>query len=162
MREVERKRLYRIGLNIFNSKPELGIEFLARKDFLELSPTSVAKFLFQTESGLSKEKVGEYLGNLQSPFAMKVLSCFMQEFNFSGQRVDKSMRKLLEWVRVPGEAQKIERIMEEFGKRYVKCNPSFAAKLKSPDSIVTLSFAVMLLNTDLHAKSESGEEDDRR
>ena len=150
MREVERKRLYRVGLNIFNSKPELGIEFLARKDFLELSPASVAKFLFQTESGLSKEKVGEYLGNLQSPFAMKVLSCFMQEFNFSGQRSDKSMRKLLEWVRVPGEAQKIERIMEEFGKRYVKCNPSFTAKLKSADSIVTLAFAIMLLNTDLY------------
>ena len=150
MREVERKRLYRVGLNLFNSKPELGIEFLARKDFIELSPASVAKFLFQTESGLSKEKIGEYLGNLQSPFAMKVLNCFLQEFNFSGQRVDKSMRKLLERVRVPGEAQKIERIMEEFGKRYVKCNPSFASKLKSADSIVTLSFAIMLLNTDLH------------
>lgn len=150
MREVERKRLYRVGLNLFNSKPELGVEFLARKDFLELSPASVAKFLYGTESGLSKEKIGEYLGNLQSPFAMKVLSCFLQEFNFSGQRVDKAMRKLLERVRVPGEAQKIERILEEFGKRYNKCNPSFASKLKSADSIVTLSFAIMLLNTDLY------------
>ena len=150
MREVERKRLYRVGLNLFNSKPDLGIEFLSRKDFLELSPASVAKFLYQTESGLSKEKIGEYLGNLQNPFAMKVLNCFMQEFNFSGQRVDKSMRKLLERVRVPGEAQKIERIMEEFGKRYNKCNPSFSSKLKSADSMVTLSFAIMLLNTDLH------------
>ena len=74
----------------------------------------------------------------------------MQHFDFSGLRIDKALRRLLAHVRVPGEAQKIERIMEVFGKRFSKCNPNFAAKLKSPDSIVTLSFAVMLLNTDLH------------
>ena len=74
----------------------------------------------------------------------------MQHFDFSGLRIDKALRRLLAHVRVPGEAQKIERIMEGFGKRFSKCNPNFAAKLKSPDSIVTLSFAVMLLNTDLH------------
>lgn len=45
MREVERKRVYRVGLNLFNSQPDLGIEFLVQKDFLELSPLSVAKFL---------------------------------------------------------------------------------------------------------------------
>jgi len=151
LREVDRKRQYRVGLNLFNSKPELGIEYLVQKEFLELSPASVAKFLHERNSGLAKEKVGEYLGNLQSPFAMKVLSCFVQEFtHFSGQRIDKAIRTLLSHVRVPGEAQKIERIMEVFGKRFAKCNPGFAAKLKSPDSIVTLSFAVMLLNTDLH------------
>jgi len=35
--------------------------------------------------GVAKEKVGEYLGNLQSPFAMKVLSCFVKEFDFTGK-----------------------------------------------------------------------------
>ena len=109
-----------------------------------------SRFLHERSSGLAKEKVGEYLGNLQSPFAMKVLTCFVQHFDFSGLRIDKALRKLLTHVRVPGEAQKIERIMEVFGKRFSKCNPNFAAKLKSQDSIVTLSFAVMLLNTDLH------------
>ena len=59
--------------------------------------------------------------------------------------------------RVPGEAQKIERIMEEFGKRYNKCNPGFAAKLASPDSVVTLAFAALLLNTDLHSPSMKDE-----
>lgn len=34
---------------------------------------------------MAKEKVGEYLGNLQSPFAMKVLSCFVKEFDFTGK-----------------------------------------------------------------------------
>ena len=156
MREVEKKRHFRVGLNLFNSKPDLGVEYLVQKDFLELSPAAVAKFL-KDNSGLSRDKVGEYLGDLQSPFSMRVLSCFMQEFSFKGQRIDKSLRQLLCFVRVPGEAQKIERIMEEFGKRYNKCNPGFAAKLASADSVVTLAFAALLLNTDLHSPSMKDE-----
>ena len=88
---------------------------------------------------------------------MKVLSCFMQEFNFAGLRIDKSLRSLLQKVRVPGEAQKIERIMEIFGKRYGQCNPSFVSKLKAADSIVTLAFAIILLNTDLHTPNLKSE-----
>ena len=93
-REVEQKRRYRIGLNLFNGpKPELGIEYLAHHGFLELSHVAVARFLYKRSysngnddgGGLAKEKVGEYLGNLQSPFAMKVLSCFVNEFDFTGK-----------------------------------------------------------------------------
>ena len=156
MAEVAKKRQFRVGLNLFNTRPEVGIEYLASKGFLDLSAQCVGKFLF-TQSGLSLEKVGDYLGSLQSPFAMKVLSCFMQEFNFSGQRIDKSLRLLLKHVRVPGEAQKIEKIMEIFGKRYAECNPQMVGKLKNSDSIVTLAFAVMLLNTDLHTPNLKSE-----
>ena len=46
LREVEQKRLYRVGLNLFNSKPELGIEYLVQKEFLELSPSAVARSVF--------------------------------------------------------------------------------------------------------------------
>jgi IQ motif/SEC7 domain-containing protein len=149
MQEVERKRHYRVGLNIFNSKPELGVEYLVQKNFLELSPAAVARFLLENAC-LSREKVGEYLGCLQNPFCMKVLSCFTDELDFAGMRIDKALRLLMQNVRVSGEAQKIERMMEVFGKRYNKCNPSFANKLRAQDSVVTLAFAVMLLNTDLH------------
>ena len=156
MQEVARRRQFRVGLNLFNTRPETGIEYLASKGYIDLCPESVGKFLHNTD-GLSLEKIGQYLGLLQSPFAMKVLSCFMQEFNFAGQRIDKSLRKFLKKVRVPGEAQKIEKIMEIFGKRYAKCNPNFVSKLKSPDSIVTLAFAIILLNTDLHTPNLKSE-----
>ena len=58
------------------------LDLVMQKDFLELSPPAVARFLHERSSGLAKEKVGEYLGNLQSPFAMKVLACFLQVSNF--------------------------------------------------------------------------------
>ena len=149
MLEVEKKRHFRVGLNLFNTNPDMGIDYLVKQNFIELSPLSVAKFLNKNQ-GLAKAKVGEYLGQLQSAFCMKVLSVFMEEFDFSGQRIDKALRQLLDYVKVPGEAQKIEKIMEVFGKRFNKCNPSFASKLKCQESIVTLAFAIMLLNTDLH------------
>eukprot|EP00090_Calanus_glacialis_P002722 TRINITY_DN12030_c0_g1_i1.p1 TRINITY_DN12030_c0_g1~~TRINITY_DN12030_c0_g1_i1.p1 ORF type:complete len:945 (-),score=176.56 TRINITY_DN12030_c0_g1_i1:301-3135(-) len=149
MLEVEKKRHFRVGLNLFNTNPDMGIDYLVKQNFIELSPLSVAKFLNKNQ-GLAKAKVGEYLGQLQSAFCMKVLSVFMEEFDFSGQRIDKALRQLLDYVKVPGEAQKIEKIMEVFGKRFNKCNPSFASKLKCQESVVTLAFAIMLLNTDLH------------
>jgi len=152
MLEVEKKRHFRVGLNLFNTNPDMGIDYLVKQNFIELSPLSVAKFLYKNQ-GLAKSKVGEYLGQLQSAFCMKVLSVFMEEFNFSGQRIDKALRQLLDYVKVPGEAQKIEKIMEVFGKRFNKCNSSFASKLKCQESIVTLAFAIMLLNTDLHTPS---------
>ena len=87
----------------------------------------------------------------------------------TGQRIDKSLRSLLTHLRVPGEAQKIERIMEEFGRHYHSCNSKKSStnlittncgmnmsKLKSPDSIVTLAFAIMMLNTDLHTPNIKG------
>merc|ERR1712218_422189 len=89
-------------------------------------------------------------GHTDSAFCMKVLSVFMEEFSFTSMRVDKALRQLLTYVKVPSEPEKIEKIMEVFGKRYNKCNPGFANKLQNSDSVLTLAFATMLLNTDIH------------
>lgn len=70
--ETVRKRQYRVGLNLFNKKPERGISYLIRRGFLENSPQGVARFLI-SRKGLSKQMIGEYLGNLQNPFNMAVL-----------------------------------------------------------------------------------------
>lgn len=70
--ETLRKRQYRVGLNLFNKKPERGIGYLIRRGFLENSPQGVARFLI-SRKGLSKQMIGEYLGNLQNTFNMAVL-----------------------------------------------------------------------------------------
>lgn len=53
-------------------KPEKGINYLVLHQVLDDNPEAVAKFLF-TEAGISKQKLGEYLGNLQNEFNMEVL-----------------------------------------------------------------------------------------
>ena len=84
--ETVRKRQYRVGLNLFNKKPERGINYLIRRGFLENSPQGVARFLI-SRKGLSKQMIGEYLGNLQSSFNMAVLECFSHELDLAGMQV---------------------------------------------------------------------------
>ena len=43
--DVQRKRQYRIGLNIFNKKPEKGVKYLIERRFIEPTPQALAKFL---------------------------------------------------------------------------------------------------------------------
>lgn len=142
--ETIRKRQYRVGLNLFNKKPERGISYLIRRGFLENSPQGVARFLI-SRKGLSKQMIGEYLGNLQNPFCMAVLECFANELDLSGMQVDVALRKFQQHFRMPGEAQKIERLMEVFSQRYCQCNVDIVARLRSPDT-VNISILIALLS----------------
>ncbi len=49
--------------------------------------------------------------------------------------------------RLPGEAQKIDRLMEKFAERYLKCNPG---SFRSADVAYVLAYSVIMLNTDQH------------
>ncbi|XP_048486918.1 IQ motif and SEC7 domain-containing protein 3 isoform X2 [Plutella xylostella] len=147
--ETVRKRQYRVGLNLFNKKPERGIAYLISRGFLENSPRGVARFLI-TRKGLSKQMIGEYLGNLQNTFNMAVLECFVNELDLSGMAVDVALRRYQAHFRLPGEAQKIERLVEAFARRYCACNPDFVQRLRTQDTIFVLAFAIIMLNTDLH------------
>ncbi len=53
-------------------KPTKGIQYLIRKSLLEDDPKRVADF-FIHQPGLSKEKIGEFLGQINSEFNMAVL-----------------------------------------------------------------------------------------
>lgn len=132
--ETIRKRQYRVGLNLFNKKPEKGITYLIRRGFLENTPQGVARFLI-TRKGLSRQMIGEYLGNLQSAFNMAVLNCFAMELDLSGMQVDVALRKFQAYFRMPGEAQKIERLMEIFSQRFCQCNQDIVGRLRSSDTV---------------------------
>ena len=56
-------------------------------------------------------------------------------------------RRYLDGFRLPGEAQKIDRLMEKFAERYVTCNPE---TFKSADVAYVLAYSVIMLNTDAH------------
>lgn len=81
---------------------------------------NVAYFLLHRK-GLAKEKIGQYLGNLQEHFNQDVLKFYLQELDFYGLQIDLALRKFLSTFRLPGEAQKIERIVDCFAQRYVQC-----------------------------------------
>ncbi|XP_071783336.1 IQ motif and SEC7 domain-containing protein 3 [Centroberyx gerrardi] len=148
--DTHRKRLYRIGLNLFNVNPERGIHFLITRGFVPDTAIGVAHFLLQRK-GLSRQMIGEFLGNSKLHFNRDVLDCVVDEMDFSGMELDEALRKFQAHVRVQGEAQKVERLIEAFSQRYCMCNPDVVQQFHNPDTIFILAFAVVLLNTDMYS-----------
>uniref|UniRef100_A0A915CNT6 SEC7 domain-containing protein n=1 Tax=Ditylenchus dipsaci TaxID=166011 RepID=A0A915CNT6_9BILA len=99
--DQQRRRLYRIALNFFNKKPDRGIQLLIGWGFVDENPRSVAKLFVEEES-------------------------FFNEIPMYDMEIDRALRQILTYFRLPGEAQKIDHIMQAFSKRYRACNPASA------------------------------------
>ncbi|KAK0398685.1 hypothetical protein QR680_002708 [Steinernema hermaphroditum] len=150
--DQQRRRYYRIALNFFNKKPDRGIHMLINWGFIENNSVSIAKLLIERR-GLSKQMIGEFIGTLHSTFHADVLHSFIAEVDMRDMDIDVALRQTLLFFRLPGEAQKIDRIMQVFSQHYCKCNPSSSAVQCGPDAIYILAFAIIMLNTDLHSPS---------
>ncbi|XP_019460867.1 PREDICTED: brefeldin A-inhibited guanine nucleotide-exchange protein 1-like [Lupinus angustifolius] len=146
---LEQRRAYKIelqkGISLFNRKPSKGIEFLISNNKIGSSPEEVALFLKNT-ARLDEIKIGDYLGEREE-FSLKVMHAYVDSFNFKGIDFGEAIRFFLRGFRLPGEAQKIDRIMEKFAERYCKCNPS---SFSSADTAYVLAYSVIMLNTDAH------------
>uniref|UniRef100_A0AAR2K7N1 IQ motif and Sec7 domain ArfGEF 2b n=1 Tax=Pygocentrus nattereri TaxID=42514 RepID=A0AAR2K7N1_PYGNA len=150
--DVMQRRQYRIGLNLFNKKPEKGIQYLIERGFVSDTPVGIARFILERK-GLSRQMIGEFLGNRQKQFNKDVLDCVVDEMDFSGMDLDDALRKFQAQIKVQGEAQKVERLIEAFSQRYCVCNPALVRQFQNPDTIFILAFAIILLNTDMYSPS---------
>lgn len=138
-------KLWQEGISLFNRKPKKGIDFLIKAKKVGDSPEEIANFL-KTASGLNKTMIGDYLGEREE-VSLKVMHAYVDSFDFQGMEFDEAIRAFLQGFRLPGEAQKIDRIMEKFAERYCKCNPK---AFISADTAYVLAYSVILLNTDAH------------
>ncbi|KAG7256923.1 hypothetical protein CRUP_027382, partial [Coryphaenoides rupestris] len=96
--------------------------------------------------GLNKTAIGDYLGE-RDDFNIGVLHDFVELHEFTDLNLVQALRQFLWSFRLPGEAQKIDRMMEAFAQRYCTCNPGV---FQSTDTCYILSFAIIMLNTSLH------------
>ncbi|CAM9174757.1 unnamed protein product, partial [Bubo scandiacus] len=135
---------------ILQRKPEKGVQYLIERGFVPDTPVGVAHFLLQRK-GLSRQMIGEFLGNRQKQFNRDVLDCVVDEMDFSTMELDEALRKFQAHIRVQGEAQKVERLIEAFSQRYCICNPGVVRQFRNPDTIFILAFAIILLNTDMYS-----------
>ncbi|XP_077214476.1 HOPM interactor 7 isoform X2 [Tasmannia lanceolata] len=129
----------------FNRKPGKGIDLLVSNMLVEKTPASVAQFLRNTPS-LDKAMIGDYLGQHEE-FPLAVMHAYVDSMKFSGLKFDAAIREFLRGFRLPGEAQKIDRIMEKFAERYCAENPDL---FKNADTAYVLAYSVIMLNTDAH------------
>ncbi|KAJ6959949.1 ARF guanine-nucleotide exchange factor GNOM [Populus alba] len=153
------KRRLMIGADHFNRDPKKGLEFLQGTHLLpdKLDPQSVACF-FRYTAGLDKNLVGDFLGN-HDEFCVQVLHEFAWTFDFQDMNLDTALRLFLETFRLPGESQKIQRVLEAFSERYYEQSPQILA---NKDAALLLSYSLIMLNTDQHnvqVKKKMTEED---
>ncbi|KAI9114056.1 hypothetical protein K1719_015307 [Acacia pycnantha] len=144
-REKAHKTTLEAAIAEFNRKPIKGVEHLISNKLVENSPASVAQFLKDTPN-VDKAAIGGYLGQHEE-FPLSVMHAYVDSMKFSGMTFDTAIREFLRGFRLPGEAQKIDRIMEKFAERYCADNPGL---FKNADAAYVVAYAVLMLNTDTH------------
>uniref|UniRef100_A0A8C0V7Z3 Cytohesin 1 n=1 Tax=Cyanistes caeruleus TaxID=156563 RepID=A0A8C0V7Z3_CYACU len=142
---MQRNKQVAMGRKKFNMDPKKGIQFLIENDLLKNTCEDIAQFLYKGE-GLNKTAIGDYLGE-RDEFNIQVLHAFVELHEFTDLNLVQALRQFLWSFRLPGEAQKIDRMMEAFAQRYCQCNPGV---FQSTDTCYVLSFAIIMLNTSLH------------
>ncbi|KAF4507031.1 hypothetical protein G6O67_005708 [Ophiocordyceps sinensis] len=141
-----RKKIIVKGTGLFNEKPKIGLGLLEAQGIIAdaKNPVEVAKFLKGT-SHVSKSVLGDFLSKKGND---AILEAFMDQFDFSGKRIDEALRVLLETFRLPGEAPLIASIVDSFADKY--CSGKSPDEVANKDAVFILTYAIIILNTDQH------------
>ncbi|ODV61289.1 Arf family guanine nucleotide exchange factor GEA2 [Ascoidea rubescens DSM 1968] len=162
-------------IKIFNTKGiKKGLPLLEEKriffhpnDSTEVRNKKIARFFYLNSNYIDKKSIGDYISKRQNT---GILREFLFMFDFTGLRVDEGLRIILRKFRLPGESQQIEKIVEQFAEKYVQDQNHQQINEKSSDeknqetkpvsdeivtpnsdTVFVLSYAIILLNTDLHS-----------
>ncbi|XP_039853782.1 ARF guanine-nucleotide exchange factor GNL2-like [Panicum virgatum] len=155
-----RKKKVAIAANHYNRDQKKGVEFLKLCHLVPTPPEPLSMaFFLRYSPGLDKNKIGEFLGD-PDEFNLRVLKEFTETFDFTGAILDTALRTYLETFRLPGESQKIQRILEAFSERFFE--QQTAGVFATKDAAFILCYSLIMLNTDLHnpqVKKKMSEED---
>ena len=147
MRKAQKRKL-KIAGNHFNRDEKKGLDYLKISHLVPDPPDpSPLAYFFRYTPELDKNMIGDYLGS-PDDLNLQVLKEFTETFNFSGMILDNALRTYLETFRLPGESQKIQRILETFSERFYDQQASEIFVCK--DAVFILCYSLIMLNTDQH------------
>ena len=134
----------------FNENIKNGIIYLESIGYINNSTLDneakdIATF-FRNTPNLKKQNIGEFLGE-NTDLSITTLKYFAESFDFKNIDIVQALRMFLLTFLLPGEGQKIDRIIEHFSSKYYNDNP---ALLANADSAFYLSYGIMILQTALH------------
>jgi ankyrin repeat protein len=134
---------------LFNEKPKTAIAFLREHGLVRegeaQAAADIAEFL-STAKGLNLQQLGEFISD-PGEFAALVLQQYLSRFRFTGQSLEQAVRTYLITFRLPGEAQRIDRVMQAFAMRFHHDNPDM---FSHEDTAYLLAFSMIMLQTDAH------------
>ncbi|ETO23926.1 hypothetical protein RFI_13236 [Reticulomyxa filosa] len=145
-RHTKQQATLKTGVVKFNIKPSQGIKYLMENGFLNDDPTSIAEFLL-TQSQLSKIQIGEYLGG-EKPLNQKVMHEYINRIQLANMDFVDALRVLCASFFLPGEGQKIDRILQRFADRYCEDNPDV---FPNADIAYILAYSCILLHVNVHS-----------
>ncbi len=157
------QRKFETGSIKFRLSAKQGLLFFVQQGFIHLDAREVAAFFLENKERLDKTQMGEIFGREPDAsfvkkdgvdpekggvgFYIRFLHHYVDALDFTGLKFDDAIRLFLSGFRLPGESQKVDRIMEKFAERYALQNEEV---FPSADTAFILSFAVIMLQTDLH------------
>lgn len=115
------------------------------KSYTDMIPSVTSLVCLQEQPVLALESGGAAQVMLSSG-PQYGMSCSCPSWRV-GMSFDGAIRLFLESFRLPGEAQKINRIVESFGSCYHRQCPNL---FKNADAVYIFAYSVILLNTDRH------------
>jgi len=108
----------------------------------------MAKLLWDNKDLLDKLQLGNYIAG-ENDSDVALIREYAKFYNFKDKTIDAAIRSFLQSFILPGEAQKISRIMDNFALSYYEQN-SHNKDIPDSECAFVLSFAIIMLNTDAH------------
>lgn len=108
----------------------------------EETPEGIAHVI-RTTKGLNGSIIGDYLGKKENS---QILIAYFMELDLKCHFIEAMRRSLSGPMFMPGEGQIIDHIIQTFSDCYIHQNPQY----KNPNELFVLSFALVMLNSDLH------------
>ena len=133
-----------------------GLTYLIAVNFLTPSPRDVSNFLRVQQGRLDSTMLGDYLGEggtSDVEYWNLIRYHYIRAISFEGMNVEQGLRHFLTSAgfRLPGEAQKIDRLITVFAQCFWEDNAGTACcPFSHQDTVFILAFSVIMLNTDLH------------
>lgn len=153
MKQKADRKAVDTAIRIARTKDSLAkaIQHLEGVGYLQHNPSEIAEFIHREISKFELETVGEYIGGktAKDPFEEQIRVEFIRRLNLQNVPLHEALRRFLtdSGFRLPGEGQKIERILASFGVVYTRENPKV---FDDPDAAFVMSTAILMLNTALH------------
>lgn len=134
-------------INRYASNPAFSKKEDETTDPEERGKELAAKCYQEDEEFLAKDKIAEWLGG-NGRINKIALHYYMGYYDFTGLRLDSAFRRLCAKLYLKAETQQVDRILEEFSRRFWDCNPSRV--YGSASVLHAVTYSLLLLNTDLH------------
>jgi hypothetical protein len=160
------------------SEARKGVDYLTAAGYVADSPSAIAQLLRVNQREFGEDIIGDYLGEggrtpAEQAFMVSLRDAYTRAMpRNAGDSFDEALRQFLTngGFRLPGESQKVERLLETFARRYARDNPDVCTEVRGrgrqpgdaserppdtppQDAALVLAFSVVMLNTDLHRQA---------